>query len=152
MKATVNVTELTHEELVDLFSTAFYGNEYMTATYNNHIYQKIKEDHPIDQTNHQECWEDILAHMILSGSHIWIIDTEADEAIYGTLPHLTSPDWPELLYEGQVAYKVFYKDILKGCSTEEGYKLIQDIISGEGDLYTAWNLMQIIVFGEIIYG
>lgn len=150
MKATlnVNVTELSHEELVALFSTSFYGNDYMDATYDHDFYHEFRKEHPV---NEAQCWEDILADMVINSS-ILVIDNEAVGEVYGTLPHQDEEDMPDLLSDGQIAYKVTYQDILKGCSTEEGYKLIQDVISGEGDFYTAWNLMQIIVFGEIIYG
>lgn len=53
------------------------------------------------------------------------------------------------------AYKITMETLLAGinANTDESWPLIQKLLIDEdGDLYTAHNLMQVAVFGEIIYG
>ena len=58
---------------------------------------------------------------------------------------------PNEVYEVSV-YQVNLKAILRACSTERGYRLLTETLSGEGDYFTANNLLQIALFGEEIYG
>ena len=136
MEIEVKIKSLTHEELSDILSTAFYDNPNMSVGPGEGCKPSI--DH--------HCYEDNLAQILLDGGHIEVTDLEADtDEVYGDLEHCISPD-------EYVFYKVTLKDILEKASTPECFRMIQDILSGEGDMITAWNLMQTIVFGEIIYG
>lgn len=58
---------------------------------------------------------------------------------------------PNESYEVSV-YILSLKAILKACSSPRGYKLVTEVLSGEGDYFTANNLLQIALFGEEIYG
>lgn len=51
------------------------------------------------------------------------------------------------------AYRVGLEEILEGCSTDEGYEYAKELFLDEdGDFFTAYNLLQIIIFGEVVYG
>lgn len=133
----ITINSVTHEELVNLFSTAFYGNDYMDADYDHGVWNSLG-------TKEGTSFEDHLADMILGGQPIEVLDYEADGAHYGNLPYT--------LDKSIVSYTVKLEDILKGITLEDGIQRFLDIQSGEGDMYTAWGLMQLILFGEEIYG
>lgn len=142
MNFTIQVTGVTHEELVNLFSTAFYGNEYMGATYDRHELDQIPDD-----KREGDCYEDFLADLILNGKSIQVIDYEAEGEAYGDLPHHIDED-----DEDVIVYDVTLEDILKGLSSEVNFQMMNEIKEGEGDMFTAWGLLQRIIFGEEIYG
>lgn len=142
MTTNIQVTGVTHEELVNLFSTAFYGNEYMEAYYDQHELDQIPED-----KREGNCLEDFLADLLLNGKSIQVIDYEAQGEVYGDLPHHTDE-----YDEEAIIYDVTLKDILKGLSSEVNLQMMHEVQSGEGDMFTAWGLIQRIIFGEEIYG
>ncbi len=137
MEVEVKLKSLAHEELSDILTTAFYGNTEMTMNYDG--------TPSIDRL----CFEDRAAQVLLDGGTILVTDLESYgdslEDAYGTLPKYIDED-------EYITYKVTLKDILERASTPECLRMIQDILFGDGDMYTAWNLMQVIVFGEVIYG
>ena len=142
MTFNIQVIGVTHEELVNLFSTAFYDNENMGAHYDRHELDQIPEDQ-----REGNCFEDHLADMILNGKSIQIIDYAAEGEDYGDLPHHPSE------YDREVIiYDITLKDILEGLSSEVNFQMMKEVQSGEGDMFTAYGLMQRIVFGEEIYG
>jgi hypothetical protein len=47
---------------------------------------------------------------------------------------------------------VCLNDFLQVASTQKGYNLAKDVISGEGDFYTADSFLQRVVLGKEIYG
>ena len=142
MTFNVQVTGVTHEELVNLFSTAFYDNENMRAHYDRHELDQIPED-----KREGNCFEDSLADMILNGKSIQVTDYLAEGEVYGHLPSHPAK------YDGEfIVYDVTLEDILQGLSSEVNFQMMQEIQSGEGDMFTAWGLMQRIIFTEEIYG
>lgn len=133
MDVTVKILKLTLEELSDIISIAFYGNNYMAVDY---------EGNP---STFHDCFEDNVAQVLLDGGTILITDQAPLEVdTYGDLPKYVDND-------GYITYKVTLEDILKGASNLECFEMIQSLLNGEGDMYTGWNLFQIIVFGEIVY-
>ena len=139
MKTEIKVTELEHEELVDLLSTALYGSTWFDASYDKNIYEKL-------ETTHGECFEDKLADMLLNGHNITITDMEADGESYSK---------KFVRFEGEyqnAVYEVELNDFLKVASTKKGFRLLEDVLSGEGDYYTADAFLQRVVFGEEVYG
>ena len=136
MEIEVKIKSLTHIELADILCTAFYDNPNMSVDRGEGCTPSI----------HHCCFENNLAQILLGGGYIEVTDCNAaKDEHYGKLEYVVSPD--EYIF-----YKVTLKDILEGASNPECLKMIQDILSGEGDMYTAYNLMQMIIFGEIIYG
>ena len=139
MKTEIKVTNIEHDELVDLLSTALYGSTWFDASYDKKVYESLTK-----KTG--ECFEDKLADMLLNGHKIAIIDLEADGESY-------SKNF--VRFEGRyqnAVYEVKLDDFLKVASTKKGFKLLEEVLSGEGDFYTAEAFLQRVVFGEEIYG
>lgn len=141
MTFNVQVTGVTHEELVNLFSTAFYGNEYMGANYDKNELNQIPED-----KREGDCFEDFLADMILNGKSIQVTDYLAEGEDYGCLNC-----YPAEYDDEFIVYDLELEDILKGLSSEVNFRMMQEIQSGEGDMFTAYTLIQRIIFGIEIY-
>lgn len=159
MEAKVKVVSvsLTHEDLVSLFSTALYGNDILECSYN-------KSDYPNIQFEETDCYEDVIAKILLGGGEVTIIDNEGAESDANDICYYgkKSKNWQSTgIIEGNgwrgkyysPTYKINLQNVIKGIKTTEGYKLAEELlINEEGDFYTAFNLLQIIVFGEEIYG
>lgn len=139
METKIKVTAMSHNELVDLLSTALYGSQWFAASYDKKIYESL------DRVT-GECFEDKLADMLLAGHKISITDIEADGETHSD---------KFVRFEGRyddAVYEVGLNDFLEVASTPSGYKLIEDVLSGDGDYYTADSFLQRVVFGEEIYG
>ena len=83
--------------------------------------------------------------MLLAGHQITITDYEADGESY-------SVSVPRITADGDAVYKVGLEDFLKVASTKTGFKLLNEVLDGTGDYYTADAFLQRVVFGEEIYG
>ena len=138
MKTKITVTEINHEELVDLLSTALEGSSWFAASYDKTLYESIQETHGY-------CFEDKLADMMLAGHKITITDYEADGESY-------SSKCTRITADGDAVYKVGLEDFLKVASTKKGFELLNDVLDGTGDYWTADAFLQRVVFGEEIYG
>lgn len=138
MKTKITVTEINHEELVDLLSTALYDSSWFGASYDSDTYNKL-------ENTTGECFEDKLADMLLSGHQITITDYEADGESY-------SSKCTRITADGDAVYKVGLEDFLKVASTKTGFKLLGEVLDGTGDYWTADAFLQRVVFGEEIYG
>jgi hypothetical protein len=128
MEKKVQVTELTKEELVTFFSAATYGCSYWTVK----IVKKSMTKDVFDEIyNSNQCREEIWADVLLRGGQLCVIDNEEDEKYYITL-----------------------QSVLDGYS--KGYEVCpRSMLSFEEeneDMWDGYNLMQAILFGEIIYG
>lgn len=156
MKTKTTITELTHDDLVELFSTALSGSPYLGADYEESI-----------EHNEKDCFEDILANILLHGGCIKVNDYYSEGDVYGELPH-------ELDEENEcTTYFVTYDDIKRGLeraadgtfnagndkwteNTKRSARVSFDSFMNEEacdfDLVRADILMQIILFDEIIYG
>lgn len=155
MEAKVKIVSvsLTHEDLVTLFSTALYGNDAVECHY-------IKADYPNISFDMEDCYEDIIAKILLNGGEVIIVDNEgfdSDEenvSFYGT----EGVNWKHCYAEDDgygdyiPMYKINLQNVINGIKTERGYKLAKELLVDEvGDMWTAYNLLQIIVFGEEVY-
>ena len=139
MKTEIKVTSLTHDELVDLLSTALEGSSWFDASYNKEVYRSLKN-------TRGDCFEDKMADMLLSGHKIIIVDMEAEGESYSDKCIGFEKDTESAIYEVKLG------DFLEVASTKTGYKLITDVLSGDGDYWTADAFLQRVVFGEEIYG
>lgn len=151
MKVHIKVTELNHANLVDILSTALYGCGWLQVDYDTEFLKSIP-----DEKKSGNCFEDHLADVLLNGGSIEFTDEEANGQLHkvrGVPCHLEKAAWweSEEPYEVGV-YQLNLKAILRACSTPRGYDLLIDTLSGEGDYYTANNLLQIALFGKEIYG
>lgn len=156
MKTKTTITELTHDDLVELFSTALSGSSYLGADYEESI-----------EYNEDACFEDILANILLHGGCIKVNDYYSEGDVYGELPHELDED------NECTTYFVTYDDIKRGLEraadgtsnagndkwtkqTKRSAKVSFDSFMDEDrcdfDLVRADILMQIILFDEIIYG
>ena len=156
MKTQTTIREITHEDLVNLFSTAFYGSTYLEADYTN---PNLKEE--------GDCFEDIIAKNLLNGDSIVVTDWYAEGEAYGNLFHIVDDE------DECVHYTLNLEDIKKGLERaasgtfnagndewSEGAKRCARACFGsfideeavDFDLCSADTLMQIILFDEIIYG
>ena len=144
MNTEIIVTSLEHEELVDILSTALYGCNYLSVDLDDEFYNNIPEEERIG-----DCYEDKAADTLLHGGYLQIVDYEADGELYTKRSHKKGPYLDKV---GRGVYYITLEDILWACSSERGYKLLTETLSGEGDYFTANNLLQIAMFGEEIYG
>lgn len=145
MKVQIKIKEITHEDLVNLFSTGLYGSTFLGADYPN-----------LDIYEEGECFEDKLAKALLAGHTIEINDMYAEDKddCYGELPHYWDGSY------GCMRYTITLKDVAKGIEkalANGGYdaKCAQHLVDDDAynlDLPEAENLLQIIVFGEAVYG
>ena len=157
MKTQTKITELTKEDLSDLFSTAFYGSNYLS------VYYEAEVDYEDD-----DCHEDIMALILLNGGDIKVTDGYADGCHYGELPYQFNEDY-------DATYTLRLEDIIKGLERAANgtFNTRKDVGADYADRNVAfakrsfeamaWNindwdaitadcLMQIILFDEIIYG
>lgn len=167
MEATLTVNKLTHDELVNLFSTATYGNESAIMIKPSEEYDGLQ----LDTQSREDYWASILEQ----GGSLWVYDmydestSKENAEYYGK----QGVNWVETDYKvvvnkmvdifGRVhvigkfsvpTYKITMETLLAGinANTKESSRLVQELfIYEDGDLYTSYNLMQVAVFGEIIY-
>lgn len=163
MKTQITITEITHEDLVNLFSTALYGSTYLSADYT------IEDKKSID-VSEDDCYEDIIAKILLSGKSVEVTDDYAEGCSYGSLPYKFYDKDDD---DSSVIYFVNLESIKRGLEraaggtfnagndewteqTKRSAKVSFDSFMDEDacdfDLVRADILMQIILFDEIIYG
>ena len=142
MKTQTTISGITHEDLVNLLSTATYGSDWLSVEH-------------IAAITDYETFEDGLAEELLSGASIRFCDYNAEDKddFYGNLPH----KWNKK--NECMCYIVTLKDIEIGIAkaidnggfeNECAQNLIH--VPENFDLYEAEAIMQMIVFGELIYG
>ena len=155
MKTKTTITELTHEDLVNLFSTSLYGSTYLEADYTN---PSLKEE--------GDCLEDILAKNLLAGDSIVITDWYAEGEVYGNLDHIVDDEDECVHYTlnledikrglENAASGTFNASISKWSDDRRNARVSFESFANEDavdfDLVRADILMQIILFDEIIYG
>lgn len=150
MKTKTTIIEINHEDLVNFFSTALYGSCMFDARYDSIEYHELKD------ANDNDCFEDKLARLLLAGKTIEIVDRYAEdfEEYYGELPHAWNED------DFEMRYTVSLEDIKHGieaCLDGDDYisGCARDLINDDSynlDLTEAENLLQMCVYGEMIYG
>lgn len=118
-----------HDNLVDVFSTATYDSEWLGMhPDDDQKSQQLKKDAVAAGC---ECREDIWAYVLENGGTLVCFDgnEEKDYAI-------TMED-----------YKKGFNTFIKKCPRDYA-----DLMTDEGDYFTANNLMQCVMFGDVIYG
>lgn len=170
MNTQTTITDLTQEDLVNLFSTAFYGSNYLSADYEESV-----------EYNEDDCYKEIMANILLHGGKIMVTDHYAEDGeVYGDLKCKVDEDENGSL---TTTYFVTLEDIVAGLTkaangtfntgvnencfgTLTMSKDYQDrniefakrsfnafaFDEREWDYNTADCLMQIILFDEIVYG
>ena len=151
MKIKVTITEISHDDLVDLISTAFTYSTFLVANYDSIEYKQLPN---ADENN--DCLEDKMAKLLLAGKSVEFCDRYAEDSSdsHGNLPHMYDNDY------GTMDYTVTLEDIKKGLQkalNKGGYsaECAMNLINaddGNLDQPQAEELVQYIMFGESIYG
>ena len=146
MKTQTIVTEVTHDDLVRLFSAATYGSSWQGIEIPKGNYKGT----PLEDVN--DCIEDEWAKVILDGKALYFYDcyAEDEDDFYGELPH----QW-----RGSMRYTFTLEDVKKGVAKalDSGGYIAEyihhwaDDDCCEFDNPQAEAVMQWIVFGEEIY-
>ena len=140
MKFELKVTEITHDELVSVFSMLYTTNDFQFA-YNKKNYAQIPED-----KREGDCLEDKVADSLLNGFKVAITDTYAEGEVHNeNLEH-------EIDDDGAVTYYVGLQDFLNGFSNKDAMEHVKDLADENDDYTTAYCLIQYVLFGEQIYG
>lgn len=126
-KKTIKSIVNNKEFLVNFLSTASYGSTWFAFGTHTDTPKEIYENAKLLN----ECREEIWADVLLNGGFLLVEDVEEEKD-----------------------YKVSIKDIEKGFATfmlecPQAYARIMD---EEDDFYDDDALMQVIVFGEVVYG
>ena len=149
MKTRTIITDFGHDDLVNLFSTATYGSNCFDVVKKNRDYYGTKLE------DENDCCEDVWAKILLSGRPVYVLDYYAEENddAYGNLPH----EWD--VTRNAMKYTVTLEDIKNGLQKafdNGGYdaKCALDFSNDDldFDLIEAEALLQVITFGEVIYG
>lgn len=138
----MKVTEISREELSDLISSAIYGNDYMDVNIKKNDWKALVDANP--EFGDVKFHEDKCAYLLLNNGCIYVTDMDAEEEVYGNLPHTIDAG------TGQVTYQVKLEDVLNGLSNDEVRWAITDW--DNMDLTSAYAIMQAIAFGEVVYG
>lgn len=153
MKTKTTIIEITQEDLVNLLCTATYGSSWLSGTVSELTHDVVESD--------GDSREDIWAKALLSGHPIYLTDHQAEGCYYGgeNLCCLNEDD--------SVTYRIELVDVKRGIADaldgnfapsapgERGWvakcaiHLADD--SSEFDNVEAEALMQIIMFGTLIY-
>lgn len=160
MKTQTTITEITSEDLVNLLSGALYGSNYLSADYD-------------DETEIGDCYEEIMARILLNGGQINITDHYAEDGeVYGNLSCKVDEDEDGNL---TTTYFVTLEDIKEGLqrAADGTFNTRSDVSADfsdgntgfarrsfnafafderDWDAITADCLMQIILFDEVVYG
>lgn len=155
MRIRTTVEEISHEDLVDLFSTSLCGSSYLSADYDDSDIESDEDD----------CYEDVMAKILHKGGRIRITDFYAEGSHYGNLDF-------QIDENENVTYFVGFDDVKRGLEKAVNGTFnsqSEDLADSERrfarqafdsflseacdfDLTYADCLMQIILFDEIIYG
>lgn len=152
MKTKTTITELSHEDLVNLLSTATFGSSWLSCTIASATHDKLK-DLPGDSR------KDVWAHALLNGFPIYLTDHQAEGCTYG--------DRGSVNEDGSAVYRITLKDVIAGLqSALDGDFAADDEVEVElaarrvlrlraascaFDADDAEILAQIIMFNSIIY-
>ena len=159
LKNNVEIIDITHEDLVNLFSTALYGSSYLSAEYDKDFYNSIPKD-----KKEGDCFEDHIADVLLNGGEIYIYDAYSEGEVYSKNGELIKEEYGD---EEYAQYTLTLTDIVEGLEraangtykTNNDTKFIRQCFNefAEDDCYDldltdADALMQVITFNELIYG
>lgn len=132
-----SMNKIDREFLSDLFSVATYGCEWLDV-------RTLKSESNLDAQFNSDylehrCSEEKWADRLLSGGHVIFYDLyEMEDG-----------------NESEARYEITLEDVVKGLEKArdgEDVRDWSDFMNEEDDYYTGNNLLQIILFGEVVYG
>ena len=106
LKNNVEIIDITHEDLVNLFSTALYSSSYLSAEYDKDFYNSIPKD-----KKEGDCFEDHLADVLLNGGEIYIYDAYSEGEVYSKNGELIKEEYGG---EEYAKYTLTLTDIIEG--------------------------------------
>lgn len=138
MSNRANINNIDKSVFVDLFSTATYGCEWLSV-------KTLKSERCLDEAYDKDyldnrCREEKWADRLMNGGHIICVDYLDDDIDYNDSP---------------AEYRLNLNDIKKGLKKARDGKAVKawsNFVSGEDDYYDCNDLMQVIMFGEVVYG
>ena len=134
------IDNIDKELLVDLLTTATFGSDWLEI---KTLKSEKDLDANLDETYLQNrCIEERWADRLLNGGHIICIDWydfETDE---------NGNDTDGVRYE--LTLEDFKKGLLK-AKDKEAMRDWVDFVEENDDYYTCNNLVQVVIFGEVIY-
>ena len=155
MKTKMTITEISHEDLVNLLSTATYGSSWLVGR----IAKGVRNNPDIQL---EETREDVWAAALLKGFPIYMVDYNAEGCVYGDKGSVDKNDEAE-----PGIYRITLEDIKAGLQSamdgdfapndeEEVAAAARCVLHLRDEAYDfdnteAETLMQIIMFGTIVY-
>lgn len=149
METKTIITDITHEDLVNLLSTATYGSSWLG------IKRPVGSYRGTELESEDDCLEDTWAKILLNGGKLYFCDyyAEDDEEFYGNKPH----EWRQGRF---MRYEVTLEDIKNGiCKAIDlnGHPSLcaRRLIDNDNldfDMTDADCIVQIIMFDEVVYG
>lgn len=155
MKTKTTITELSHEDLVNLLSTATYGSSWLSCR----IAKATRDTLDIKPG---DCREAFWAKALLSGHPIFLVDHQAEGCTFGDKGSLDADDPDE-----SAIYTIRLEDVIAGLQSaldgdfapndEDEVELAARCVlhlrdeAFDFDNTDAEILAQIIMFGSIIY-
>ena len=131
---TIDLNAIDHEMLVDLLCTATYGSNWLDVkTLKSERFMDEEVEQPVKD---EWCREDKWANRLLKGGHIVCLDYYDDDA-------------------EPARYELTLDDIKKGLEKARDGEAVRDwadFVNEKDDYFTCNNLMQVCIFGEVIYG
>ena len=127
-----DLNSIDHEMLVDLLCTATFGSEWLEIK--TLVSERFMDDEVEQSVRDGWCREDKWANRLLKGGHIVCCDYFDD---------------------GCERYELTLDDIKRGLEKARDGEAIRDwadFVNYEDDYFTCNNLMQVCIFGEVIYG
>lgn len=153
MKTKTIITEMSHEDIVNLLSTAAFGSYMLGIDYNRKDYKALPNK------DEDDCIEDKMAKLLLAGKSVVFADmyTEDEEDFYGELPHhYNTEDWRHPVMEYTITLQDIKNGLQKAADSEEDwyrecYNALVEEDSCNLDQPRAETLCQIIMFGKYLY-
>lgn len=149
MKLISTISEITHDDLVDLLSTASYGSEWLGLRYSPKEYKEL------DNAKEDDCLEDKCAKLLLAGKTITLQDYYAEDS-----SEFYDSPLPHTYREGRfMSYTVSLDDIkrvIEKMLCEGGWhqECVTNFVYNRHnfDLPQAECIIQLVLWGEEIYG
>ena len=128
----IRIENISQSELEDLLSTATYGSSWLEC----HI---LKSESNLDNQQEFQCREEHWAYRLLNGGHLVCCDhyDEDEDDENNPVEHI-------------ISMEDFYKGLEK--ANELFPDTFANVMRGEGDYYDADAVMQVVLFGKMIYG
>ena len=137
---TVDLNAIDHELLVNLLCVATYGSDWLEIKTLKS--ERFMEDDVEQSVRDGWCREDKWAYRLLKGGKIVCYDWYDNDDL-------------EFEENRPARYELTLDDIKRGLEKARDGEAVRDwadFVNEKDDYYTCNNLMQVCIFGEVIYG